>query len=89
MPAPASHAGRTGETCKSCHQAKPAEKPPVLNLTAAKADKAPTLDGVAEDAWSKAKPVTIHVNGGINKGETDVTMKALYSQDTIYFLAQY
>lgn len=89
MPAPASHAGRTGETCKSCHQAKPAEKPPVLNLTAAKADKAPTLDGVAEEAWNKAKPVTIHVNGGINKGETDVTMKALYSQDTIYFLAQY
>ncbi|MBI2952893.1 MAG: ethylbenzene dehydrogenase [Chloroflexi bacterium] len=89
MPAPASHAGRTGDTCNSCHQAKPAEKPPVLNLVAAKADKAPTLDGAVEDVWNKAKPLTIHVDGGINKGETDVTMKALYAQDTIYFLAQY
>lgn len=89
MPAPASHAGRTGDVCKSCHQAAPAEKPPVANLVAAKADKAPVLDGQVDDAWSKAKPVTIHVNGGINKGETDVTLKALYSQDTVYFLAQY
>ncbi|MDO8672937.1 MAG: ethylbenzene dehydrogenase-related protein [Dehalococcoidia bacterium] len=89
MPAPANHAGRTNETCKGCHQVAAAEKQPVLNLVAAKADKAPTLDGVAEDAWSKAKPLTIHVNGGINKSETDVTLKALYTQDTVYFLAQY
>lgn len=89
MPAPASHASRAGSTCTSCHQAKAAEKPPVLSLSAAKADKAPALDGVAEDVWGKAKPVTIHVNGGINKGATDVALKALYSQDTIYFLAQY
>ena len=89
MPAPKTHEGRTGDTCKSCHQAKAAEKPPVLNLAAAKADKAPTVDGTAEDAWGKAKPVTIHVDGGINKSETDVTLKALYDKDSIYFLAQY
>ena len=89
MPAPANHAGRLNEACKGCHQPAPDEKAPVLVLAAAKADKAPTLDGQVEDVWGKAKPVTIHVNGGINKGETDVTMKALYTQDTIYFLAQY
>lgn len=89
MPAPASHAGRTNDTCRSCHQAAAAEKAPVLNLVAAKVDKAPVLDATVEDAWAKAKPITIHVNGGINKSETDVTMKALYTQDTVYFLAQY
>ena len=89
MPAPASHTGRTGDTCKSCHQAAPAAKPPVTNLVAAKADNAPTIDAQVDDAWGKAKPLTTHVDGGINKGETDVTLKALYTQDTIYFLAQY
>lgn len=89
MPAPASHAGRTNETCNTCHQAKAAETPPVLSIMAAKADKTPTLDGVAEDVWNKAKAVTVHVFGGIKNSETDVTLKALYDQETIYFLAQY
>ena len=89
MPAAADHAGRTNEICTGCHQVAAATTPPVLALSAAKADKAPTIDGQVDDAWSKAKPVTVHVNGGINKGETDVAFKAIYSQDTIYFLAQY
>lgn len=89
MPAPASHAGRTNDTCTSCHQAAPAAKPPVESLVAAKVDKAPTLDGTVEDTWSKAKALTVHVNGGMNKSETDVTLKALYDNDNVYFLMQY
>ncbi len=89
MPAPTSHVGRTGDSCTGCHQAAPAGTPPVLSLASAKADTAPTVDGTAEDAWNKAKPVTIRLNGGINKGETDAVMKSVYTQDSVYFLLQY
>lgn len=89
MPAPPNHAGRTSDICTSCHQAAPAATPPVAALSSAKADKAPTVDAQVDDVWSKAKPTTIRVNGGVNKSETDVVLKSVYTQDMVYFLAQY
>ncbi len=90
MPAPASHQGRTSQTCQGCHQAAAAGTPPVVALAAAKVDTAPNITGQGTDAaWAKAKPATVRVSGGVNKSQTDVTLKVVYTADTVYFQAQY
>ena len=60
-------------------------------LEAMKVSTAPKLDGIAESLWEKAKPLTVHVVDGQNlpKGETDVVLKAVYTEDMVYFLVQY
>jgi hypothetical protein len=60
-------------------------------LLATKTTQAPTLDGVVDTLWSKALPLTIPVYAGRNLpgGKTSVTVKALYTNDMVYFLAQY
>lgn len=61
-------------------------------LTAAKAAAAPKLDGDPGDAeWAKAQPLSIKVAGGQNlpNGSSDVTLKALYTADSVFFLAQW
>ena len=60
-------------------------------LVAKKAVAAPTLDGTMEDAWKEAPSLTVKVVGGKNLpgGTTDVTLRALYTADMVYFLAQY
>jgi hypothetical protein len=59
-------------------------------LVAVPADAAPTLDGVADDAaWAKAQETVIPVAGGFNNFGTDVTLKAVYDGDTVYFLVSY
>ena len=67
--------------------------PPPNTLVVAKAATAPTLDGNAGDAvWASARPLSVKLSGGANfgtAGETTVTLKAVTSGDTIYFLLQY
>lgn len=60
-------------------------------LEALKVSAPPKLDGTADVLWKKAKPLTIKVIEGANlpDGETDVTLKAVYTKDMVYFLAQY
>jgi hypothetical protein len=62
-------------------------------LTAVKVTQAPTLNGVGDDeAWKAATPVAIQLMGGVNfdgKGGTTVELKAVYTETTIYFLAQW
>jgi hypothetical protein len=61
-------------------------------LVAVKAAAAPTLDGNGNDAaWKGARPLTFKVFGGSNfvGGETSVTMRAVTSGDSIYFLIEY
>lgn len=60
-------------------------------LEAVKVKTPPKLDGMIDDAWKTAKPLTIKVIDGANLpgGETDVTLKAVYTEDMVYFLAQY
>jgi hypothetical protein len=60
-------------------------------LIAKKAAAAPTLDGAMEDAWKDAPALTVKVISGKNLpgGTTDVTLRALYTADMVYFLAQY
>jgi hypothetical protein len=60
-------------------------------LVAAKATIAPKLDGVVDAVWSKGVAVIIPVGGGKNlpAGKTNVSLKALYTDTMVYFLAQY
>jgi hypothetical protein len=60
-------------------------------LVAAKTATAPKLDGVVDALWGKGKALTIPVMGGKNLpgGKANVTVKALYTDTMVYFLAQY
>ncbi len=60
-------------------------------LVAKKAAAAPALDGTLDAAWQAAQPLTVKVVGGRNLpgGSTDVSLRAVYAGDMIYFLMQY
>ncbi len=60
-------------------------------LVASKVAAAPALDGALDDAWKKAVPMTVKAVGGKNLpgGSTEVTLRALYTADTVYFFMQY
>ncbi len=60
-------------------------------LTAVKVKTAPKLDGKMDDVWKQAAPLTVKVIDGANLpgGETDVMLRAVYTGDMVYFLAQY
>lgn len=60
-------------------------------LVAKKVASPPTLDGAMEDLWKEASPHTVRVTGGRNlpKGRTELTLRALYTDDMAYFLVQY
>lgn len=61
-------------------------------LVAAKVARAPKLSsGAADPAWAKAKPLKVALAAGANfkDGETVVTLRSVYSGDTLYVLAQY
>jgi hypothetical protein len=47
------------------------------------------LDGTAESLWDLATAVNIHVAGGANMGSTDVSVKSLYTEGSVYFLLDY
>ncbi len=60
-------------------------------LVAQKVAAAPVLDGTMDATWQKALPLTVKVVGGKNLpgGSTEVSIRAVYAGDTIYFLMQY
>ena len=60
-------------------------------LVAKKAAAGPTLDGTMKDAWNQAPAFSFKVVGGRNLpgGSTEGTLRALYTNDTVYFLLQY
>jgi hypothetical protein len=60
-------------------------------LVAKKAAAAPATDGTLDAAWNGAAPLTVKALGGKNLpgGSTEITMRALYSGDTVYFHMQY
>jgi hypothetical protein len=57
-------------------------------LTAATTASAPSVDGVAESAWSGATPLSIAVHGGF-AGDITVTMRAMYTPTRVFFLLQW
>lgn len=60
-------------------------------LAAKKIASAPALDAATDDLWKDAPPLTVKAVGGRNfpGGTTDVTLRAVYTADTIYFQLQY
>ena len=58
-------------------------------LTAVKVDQGPTIDGVAEALWDQAPALQVPVFGGANNGSTLVSLKSVYTSDSIYFLVQW
>ena len=60
-------------------------------LVAKKVASAPPLDAATDDLWKDAAPLTVKAVGGRNLlgGSTEVTLRAVYTADTIYFLMQY
>lgn len=66
----------------------PTPAPPV-NLTSESVDTAPVIDGTVDSLWSGATAVTIPVANGANMGSTDVSVKSVYTTDSVYFLLDY
>ena len=60
-------------------------------LAAKKVATGPTLDGKMKPIWQQAAPLSIRLTGGRNLpgGSTEVTLRALYDNETVYFLAQW
>lgn len=61
------------------------------NLAAKKVAKGPVLDGKVDGLWKGAKALKIPVAGGANlpNGSTEVTLRAVYTDAEIFFLAQW
>lgn len=60
-------------------------------LMAKKVTAAPALDGAMDGAWQGAQPLTVKAVGGrgLQNGSTEVSVRAVYTGDTVYFLMQY
>lgn len=68
----------------------PAWEAPKGAFVAIPVDAAPTLDGVADEAfWSDAEEIVIDVDGGYGGFETKVHLKAVYTADSVYLLVTY
>lgn len=75
-------------------QSPPQETVPPNTLVAAKVSQAPDLRALdADPAWGRARPLAFRIGDGVNfadgKGETGVTLKAVYTADMLYMLIQY
>lgn len=60
-------------------------------LTAIRVEQGPALDGRVDEMWDRADTIKVTVSEGVNLpgGSTELTLKALYSEDTLYLLAQW
>jgi hypothetical protein len=56
-------------------------------LTSVKVATAPVIDGTPEAIWDQATAMTVNVAGGANAGAHTVTLKSVYTDDSVYFLA--
>ncbi|MCZ7356743.1 MAG: ethylbenzene dehydrogenase-related protein [Candidatus Methanoperedens sp.] len=58
-------------------------------LTSMKVSTAPVIDGTPEALWDQAPAMTVNVAGGANTGAHTVTLKSVYTDDSVYFLARW
>ncbi len=56
-------------------------------LTTVKVAAAPVIDGTPEAIWNQATAFTVNVAGGANTVANTVTLKSVYTDDSVYFLA--
>ena len=68
----------------------PAWTAPDGALVAVKTGSAPTLDGVGDEAaWADAEEIVIKVENGFGGFATEIHLKAIYTEDSVYFLMSY
>lgn len=58
-------------------------------LNSVKVAAAPVIDGTPEAIWDQATAMTVSVSGGANTGAHTVTLKSVYTDDSVYFLASW
>ena len=60
-------------------------------LVSKKSGAPPPMDPALGSAWKDAKPLSFKAVGGKNlpSGSTEVTIRSIYTADTVYFLMQY
>ncbi|MCE8428995.1 MAG: hypothetical protein J5U19_11470 [Candidatus Methanoperedens sp.] len=56
-------------------------------LTSVKVTVAPIIDGISDAVWNQATTMMVNVSGGANSGAHTVTLKSVYTDDSVYFLA--
>ncbi|CAG0988524.1 hypothetical protein METP1_02167 [Methanosarcinales archaeon] len=61
--------------------------PSTNNLTSVKVETAPVIDGLVDSMWDQATPLMVNLSGGANAGSHVVTLKSVYTEDSVYFLA--
>lgn len=88
MPFPDGHEKKSPTNCVSCHQTAAETAPPVVNMTVAKVTTGPDNDPATNDTlWAGATEAAIPVQGGVNKSETTIKMKAVHDGTYVYFRA--
>jgi hypothetical protein len=60
-------------------------------LAVKKSPAPPTLDGSMDATWQAAPAMSVKVVGGrgLENGSTEVSLRAVYADDTVYFMMQY
>lgn len=62
----------------------------VIQWQASPVEQSPVIDGMQDAVWSKASPVKVVVGEAIGGGSPrTVTLRAIYTEDTLYILAQW
>ena len=56
-------------------------------LTSVKVATAPVIDGMPELIWDQATAITVPVSGGTNTVSHIISLKSVYTDDHVYFLA--
>jgi hypothetical protein len=52
-----------------------------------KVDEAPDIDGIPESLWNNAPALNVTTSGGNNGSSSNVKLKSVYTNNTVYFLA--
>ncbi len=58
-------------------------------LTSVKVEAAPVIDGTPDALWGNAAAMTVSTGGGANSGSHTVALKSVYTDDSVYFLAEW
>lgn len=59
-------------------------------LTSVLVSEAPVLDGLADESvWENAPALEVETRRGINDGNTTISLRSVYTEDTVYFLLEW
>ena len=58
-------------------------------VVSVKVDTAPAIDGEIDDVWAQATAIDIPVSDGANTDSATMTLKSIYTDDEVFFLAEW